>query len=154
MSEIEVTETENIDYNGSSDCNRCKQTIYWNDSCRNKRSKKKVPLQDPYIPASGISPRAHICKKRDVDANKKISINLYNYNQMHYTCIECAQEYNKLVYPLCPNCWKKRCRNCGNLQSYIYRKAEDLNYCFKCGNEKLDPEHVYSSYKRLYGDRT
>jgi len=63
MTDIEITETENIGYNGSSKCNRCSYMVYWNDACSNRRTGKKVPLDEPYIPASGVPPKGHICRR-------------------------------------------------------------------------------------------
>jgi len=65
MTNIQIIDGEGIDYNGSSDCKFCKKTIYWNNSCINKSTKKKVPLQEPYIPATGILPKAHECWRQN-----------------------------------------------------------------------------------------
>lgn len=82
----------------------------------------------------------------------KVEIRKYNYKQQHFMCMICAREYNQEVYPRCPSCFKKICRKCGNQQSYIFRSADDLNKCYKCGHDRLDSQQVYYSYMRLYGE--
>ncbi len=158
MSDSLIVEDERT-YNWTSDCNNCDKKIYWNHQVRHKKTRRCLPLENEYV--AGITPVRHQCMKDgtktgeflDKYGNKIKMVNMreYDYHQRHYMCIECAREYNKLVYSKCPSCWKKECRKCGNKQSYIYRKAEDLNKCFKCGYDRLDPDHVWSAYARLYG---
>ncbi len=81
-----------------------------------------------------------------------IKIREYDYHQMNMMCIECARTFNKLIYPLCPSCWKMECRSCGD--KVPWRANVEGNKCFKCGRiGARDPVHLWNSYNRLYGKR-
>lgn len=44
--------------NSEGKCNFCGGKIYWNPSVRNRKTKKKLPLQEPYL-GHGTSPIPH-----------------------------------------------------------------------------------------------
>jgi len=81
----------------------------------------------------------------------RVDVRKYNYSQHHYMCIECAREFNKEIYPLCPSCWKMECRRC---HARVPWRANKESYCVDCGNEKRDAVHVWRSMYRLYGKPT
>jgi hypothetical protein len=78
----------------------------------------------------------------------KAEMRKYSYKQQHFMCIECAREFNKEIYPLCPSCWKMECRQC---HARVPWRANKESYCVDCGNEKRDAVHVWRSMYRLYG---
>ena len=149
---IQIIEVEHPDYNSETKCNNCKRTGYWNKGVINRKTKRLALLEEPYRPDAGISPKRHLCMKDGVDKwiNKyeKINMRLYDYHQHHYMCIECAREFNKEIYPLCPSCWKMECRRC---HARVPWRANKESYCVDCGNEKRDAVHVWRSMYRLYG---
>ena len=79
---------------------------------------------------------------------EKINVREYDYHQVNYPCMECGRDFNKLVYPLCPSCWKMECRKCHDRVPW---RANKETYCVNCGNEKRDAVHVWNSYFRKYG---
>ena len=58
----QVIEVEKI-WNSEGQCNnpKCRKTIYWCSAVINRRTKKKLPLNKPYI--HGEIPDAHRCMK-------------------------------------------------------------------------------------------
>lgn len=58
---IQIIEVENPEYNGESNCNNCQGKIYWNKGVINRRTKRLMPLQDPYNPTTGTPPKRHLC---------------------------------------------------------------------------------------------
>ena len=61
---IQYIEVEYPRYNGESKCNVCHKTIYWNKGVIHKRTKRLVPLEEPYVPDSGILAKRHLCMKQ------------------------------------------------------------------------------------------
>jgi hypothetical protein len=125
-------------------CNKCGTDIYFKKNDYGGRYRcMEVKTQD-----------THRCRgnaKSDPDFDVAAWLKeyaKYNESQKNYMCMECARAYNKLVYPLCPSCWKNECRECGNRQSWIINK--DSMNCNVCGS-MCDPVHVWNAYNRLYG---
>jgi hypothetical protein len=58
---IQTIETEHPEFNGSSKCNNCGETLYWNGGVINRSTKRKMPLAEPYKPSSGVPPKRHLC---------------------------------------------------------------------------------------------
>jgi len=138
-------------------CNHCGIKIRWKNEQgdavyeTNKYGKKvRVTFEEDYS--------IHRCMQQGTKDGKFYAVNQepvnklkYDYHQQNYTCMECTRPFNKLVYPLCPSCWKMECRSCHNKQSWIYKEGIEQNKCFNCGNNRLDPVHVWNSYQRCWG---
>ena len=55
---IQTVEVEHS-YNMEGKCNYCDGKIYWNPGVIHRRTKKKLPLNEPYNPFTGVSPKRH-----------------------------------------------------------------------------------------------
>ena len=73
LDNIQYIEVEYPDYNGQSKCNNCGETIYWNKGVIHKRTKRCVPLQEPYIDRSGIIAKRHLCMQQGTKDGKWIN---------------------------------------------------------------------------------
>jgi hypothetical protein len=139
-------------------CWKCGVPIKWKDEQGDPRYEnyKRTTFNHDYS--------VHKCEKENNKKEKKyynldgqvlyyypaepINIREYDYHQMNYPCMECGRDFNKLVYPLCPSCWKMECRECHDRVPWRSNKE---TYCVNCGNENRDAVHVWNSYFRKYG---
>jgi hypothetical protein len=77
--DVQIIDTEGVDYNSSSECRYCQKTIYWNNACRNRATKKKCPLDNPYIPAIGSPPRPHDCLKKKGTTQRELDFTICKF---------------------------------------------------------------------------
>ena len=91
----------------------------------------------------------HICPDRvgsPFHHVKPINMREYDYHQENKPCVSCGHKYNAYRCPLCPNCFRLRCRFCLNLQQWIVILDDKGEWhptkCFSCGHDKLDVEAI------------
>jgi len=104
----------------------------------NLRDGKGGPVDTPHECPNRVGSKFH----------NPVSINMreYDYHQQNKPCVSCGHKYNAYKNPLCPNCFRLRCRSCQNLQQWIVLLDESGEWhptkCFSCGHPHLDVEAI------------
>src|SRR6476659_6953721 len=134
-------------------CNHCGQDIKWKDEQGDARyeNKKRMLFNPDFSIHRCMTKGTKDGQLYHVNFNEsdwKAEMRKYSYKQQHWMCIECAREFNKEIYPLCPSCWKMECRQC---HARVPWRANKETFCVDCGCEKRDVVHVWRSMYRLYG---
>ena len=128
------------------ECSDCKQRIY--QSTKDKFRSGKYKILNAQDGEGGFRDMPHVCPKRvgsKFHKFDKVNMRSYDYHQQHLPCVRCGNRYNSYKNPLCPNCYRRRCRKCNNLQQWIVLYEGDLwqtTKCFACGHDKLDVEEI------------
>lgn len=100
------------------------------------------------VTRGGLHNERHICPNRvgsQFHHFEPINMRSYDWHEQHKTCVICALVFNSQRMPLCPHCFKLKCRSCGNLQSWTSKHGA---LCFKCKG-KTDVQQVFWSFMRL-----
>jgi hypothetical protein len=130
----------------------CDQLLYQSD--KEKYASGKFKVLNAEDGRGGGRDEPHVCPDRfdsEFDhTNKKVNWTKYHYEQEHKMCTMCAEEFNSYRNPLCPSCYRLRCRKCGNMQQWIVFEGMQTR-CFMCKHEHLDVEQIWNAYQRLYG---
>jgi len=119
----------------------CDQAIY--------KSDKDGHVKNVTDGRGGPRDTDHICPDRVGSPFHKVTpINMreYDYHQENKPCVSCGHKYNAYMNPLCPNCFRLRCRFCQNLQQWIVLLDDNGEWhptkCFSCGHPHLDVEAI------------
>jgi len=70
---IQIIEVEYPNFNGESKCNNCQKTIWWNKGVIHRKTKRLVPLNEPYRPDVGMKPKRHLCMQQGTKDGKFIN---------------------------------------------------------------------------------
>jgi len=127
--------------------NGCGQDIYQSNDRRFRSGKFMIlNLRDG---KGGIRDDPHVCPNKvgsKFHNPGRINMREYDYHQEHKPCVSCGHKFNSYKNPLCPNCFRLRCRKCLNLQQWIVILDESGEWhptkCFSCGHDKLDVEAI------------
>jgi len=133
------------------DCADCEQAIY--QSMTEKYRSGKYKVLNAEDGDGGFRNMPHVCPKRvgsKFHHFDRVNMRQYDYHQQHLPCVRCGNEYNSYKNPLCPNCFRLRCRSCNNLQQWIVlvpldSKEWEPTACFWCGQNELDVEAIPKS---------
>lgn len=128
-------------------CKDCEQEIY--KSTTQKFASGKYKILNFRNGKGGNKDDPHVCPKRvgsKFHHFDKINMRSYDFHEQHKCCPICAETYNSQIMPLCPTCFKFRCRNCFNMQSWSIHQGR---ICSQCGGE-CDVQQVFWAYQRLY----
>jgi len=120
----------------------CDQAIY--------KSDKDGHVKNVVDGRGGARDTDHICPDRVGSRFDKaatpVNMREYDYYQQNKPCVSCGHKYNAYKNPLCPNCFRLRCRKCLNLQQWIVLLDEKGEWhptkCFSCGHPHLDVEAI------------
>jgi hypothetical protein len=92
------------------------------------------------------SPQHHTGPK---DGNWKRYWFEHNEKMENLPCGLCGEKFNSIKMPVCPNCYKQKCRKCESEQQWISGEKVEMNKCRSCGHDKLDLVETYYGRKKL-----
>jgi len=106
----------------------CGQRIYQSD--KEKFPSGKYKIKNDEDGRGGKRGEDHKCHNTGFHVTKEINPLEHDYKIAHTFCGVCCNEFNALVLPVCPTCFKLECRHCGNRQTWI--SGKDNNHCSQC----------------------
>ncbi|WP_411753263.1 hypothetical protein [Serratia sp. (in: enterobacteria)] len=92
-------------------CKLCQQEIYISSTKKYENGKNMVLNYRTSMLKGGMQDEKHVCPYRLFSEFHRVQKAVYN--PMRY-CLWCASYWNEQELINCPNCWVRRCRDCGH----------------------------------------